>query len=225
MGRISQWAVRKPWLALGTWIALMAAIIVLSIQFGGEYNDDFELPNTESTKAQELLGELSGSAGTGAGLEGQVVWSSDEGSVSADTVQEAMTPVLTEVSESEGVLCVVSPYGEPIGAPVSIGSECPDEQAQQGGQESGEGEEPPPAEEPAEPPSEAAAGALAHFGQSGISPDDTVAYATVIFAGATFDEQQDRFGSVVQENRAEWEQKIAAGCSSIVVGRGGIGHN
>lgn len=45
-----------------------------------------------------------------------------------------------------------------------------------------------------------------------------------VLAGATFDEQQDRFGTVVQENRAEWEQKIAAGCSSIVVRRGGIGH-
>src|SRR5262245_8176570 len=46
-----------------------------------------------------------------------------------------------------------------------------------------------------------------------------------VVEGATLDEQQDRFGKVVKENRAEWEQKIANGCSSIVVGRGGgIGH-
>ena len=221
MGRISQWAVRKPWYALVTWIALMAAIIVLSIQFGGEYNDDFELPDTESTKAQELLGELSGSAGTGAGLEGQVVWSPDEGSVSAEPVQEAMTAVLTEVSEFKGVLCVVSPYGEPIGAPVSIGSDCPEEQAQQGGQ--GEGEEPPPAEEPAEEPSDAAAGAMAHFGQSGISPDDTVAYATVTFEGATFDDLDseailDTLEPIEEQNGEEGLQVGANGVFAFVSG-------
>ena len=34
-------------------------------RLGGDYNDDFELPDTESTTAQDLLGELSGTAGTG----------------------------------------------------------------------------------------------------------------------------------------------------------------
>ena len=104
MGRISQWAVRQPWWALITWIALMAAIIVLSIQFGGEYNDDFELPDTESTTAQDLLSELSGSAGTGAGLEGQIVWSPDDQSIAItdDVVQQPMTTLLTEVSKSRG---------------------------------------------------------------------------------------------------------------------------
>ncbi len=115
MGRISQWAVRQPWWALVTWIALMAAIIVLSIQFGGEYNDDFELPDTESTTAQELLSELSGSAGTGSGLEGQIVWSPDDESVPVtdDAVQQPMTAVMTEVSKSEGVLCVVASLRRP----------------------------------------------------------------------------------------------------------------
>jgi hypothetical protein len=44
-----------------------------------------------------------------------------------------------------------------------------------------------------------------------------------VVEGATFDEQQDRFGEVVQANRAEWEQKIARACASIAVRRGGIG--
>ena len=100
MGRISQWAVRRPWYALVTWIVLMGAIVVASAAWGGEYNDDFELPDTESTTAQDLLSELSGSAGTGAGLEGQIVWSPEEEGVpvtDAD-VQQTMTALLTEVS-------------------------------------------------------------------------------------------------------------------------------
>jgi putative drug exporter of the RND superfamily len=182
MGRISQWAVRQPWWALVTWIALMAAIIVLSIQFGGEYNDDFELPDTESTTAQDLLSELSGSAGTGSGLEGQIVWSPDDESVTVtdDSVQQTMTAVMTQVSKSEGVLCVVSPYGD------ALGTDCPEQQPAAG--EGEQGGQPPADEQPAEEPSDAAQGAMAHFGPAGVSPDGQVAYATVTFEGATFDD-------------------------------------
>ncbi|HEX5139363.1 MAG TPA: MMPL family transporter, partial [Dehalococcoidia bacterium] len=182
MGRISQWAVRRPWWALLTWVVLMGAIIGLSSAIGGEYNDDFELPDTESTQAQELLGELSGTAGTGAGLEGQVVWSPEDGTVTDAATQQTMTSVLDEISGMDSVQCVFTPYGEPIGA----GCPPPSEEGsgEQGGGEQGAGGE----EQPAEEPSPEAAGALAHFGQSGISPDETVAYATVTFEGETFDD-------------------------------------
>ena len=56
MGPISRFAVRKPWIAIGAWIIILIAI------FGGAskvrlsaYNDSFSLPDTESTKAQEVL--------------------------------------------------------------------------------------------------------------------------------------------------------------------------
>ena len=77
MGRVSQWAVRRPWYALLTWIGIMIVVGILGTRFGGDYNDNFELPDTESTTAQDLLSDLSGGAGTGAGLDGQVVWKSD----------------------------------------------------------------------------------------------------------------------------------------------------
>ena len=38
-----------------------------------------------------------------------------------------------------------------------------------------------------------------------------------VVEGASLDEQQDRFGEVVQEDRAKWKQKIAAACSKIAV--------
>ena len=34
---------------------------------------------------------------------------------------------------------------------------------------------------------------------------------------ASYDEMEDRFGKVVMENRAEWKQRIAQSCASIVV--------
>ena len=45
-----------------------------------------------------------------------------------------------------------------------------------------------------------------------------------VVEGATFDEQESRFGKVVKENRAEWEQKIASACGKIAMRGGGIGH-
>ncbi len=57
----------------------MVFIGVLGTKFGGDYNDNFQLPDTESTTAQELLSKLSGGAGTGTGLDGQVVWSPASG--------------------------------------------------------------------------------------------------------------------------------------------------
>jgi hypothetical protein len=38
-----------------------------------------------------------------------------------------------------------------------------------------------------------------------------------IAEGANFAEQQHRFGEVVQENRAQWKQKIASACGSIAL--------
>jgi hypothetical protein len=38
-----------------------------------------------------------------------------------------------------------------------------------------------------------------------------------VVEAASFDELEQRFGKVVMENRAEWKQKIAAGCAHIVI--------
>lgn len=182
MGRISQWAVRRPWYAVATWVGIMVVIGFLGVQFGGDYNDNFELPDTESTTAQDLLGELSGSAGTGSGLEGQVVWSPESGSVSEGASKQAMSDVLVEVSKSPGVTCVFSPLvDEPFGA------SCPEQgngESQSGGQDAGQDQ----GNDAGTEQSPEAQGAMAHFGQAGISPDDTVAYATVTFDGNTFDD-------------------------------------
>ncbi len=128
MGRASQWAVRRPWRALLAWVGIMVLAGVLGVQFGGDYNDNFELPDTESTTAQELLADLSGGgAGTGAGLEGQVVWRADTGPVTDPAPEATMTRLLTELSTSAGVSCVLTPFGEPLG------TGCPEQPAGQGG--------------------------------------------------------------------------------------------
>ena len=40
-----------------------------------------------------------------------------------------------------------------------------------------------------------------------------------ITEGATLDQQQDRFGEVVMEDRAKWKQKIASACGKIAMSK------
>ncbi|HEU4492451.1 MAG TPA: MMPL family transporter [Jiangellales bacterium] len=175
MGRISQWAVRRPWYALLTWVGVMVVVGLLGVRFGGDYNDNFELPDTESTTAQELLADVAGGgAGTGAGLEGQVVWRPDSGQATDESPQATMTELLAGLSTSPGVSCVQTPFGEPLGRA------CPEQPAAQGGGGGETGEQPQLSTE--------AEGAQAHFGRAGVSPDGTVAYATVTFEGESFDD-------------------------------------
>ena len=115
MGRVSQWAVRRPWYALLTWVGIMVVVGILGTSFGGDYNDNFELPDTESTTAQELLADLSGGAGTGAGLEGQVVWKPDSGEATDASAEAAITGLLTDLSTSPGVACVFTPLRRAAG--------------------------------------------------------------------------------------------------------------
>src|SRR3954462_6083100 len=126
MGRVSQWAVCRPWFALLAWIGIFVVVGVLGTTFGGAYSNNFQLPNTESTTAQDLLSKLSGGAGTGTGLDGQVVWSPASGKATVGAAATTMKGVRTEVPGSPGVAGVVPPFGPPLG------SACPKQPAQQG---------------------------------------------------------------------------------------------
>ena len=169
MTRVSQWAVRHPWFGVLSWLAIVGILIVMLTQFKGDFNDDFGLPASESTTAQDLLKELSGGgAGTGSGLDGQVVWRADSGKATEGAAATEVGAALTTISGLPGVTCVISPMGEPMGVA------CPPQHAQGG---SGGN-----ADAVANLP-DSALGPMAHFGQAGVSPDGTIAYATVQFAG------------------------------------------
>jgi putative drug exporter of the RND superfamily len=177
-----------------TWIGLMIVIGVLGTRFGGEYNNNFQLPDTESTTAQDLLSKLSAGAGTGSGLEGQVVWKSASGKATEGSAGSTMKGVLTELSSSPGVACVLTPFGPPLGSacpqqPAGQGQQGQGQQGQgqqgqgqQGQGQQGQGQQGQPQLSPE------ARRALAHFGQAGVSPDGSVAYGTVTFAGDDFND-------------------------------------
>ena len=169
MGLLSRWAVNKPKAALLAYVLLLVVIGILGTKFAGEYNDSFELPDTESTTAQELL-QSSSAASESAGGTARVVWSSADGPVTSPTVEKAVTPTLESLAAAEGIACVAGPYGPPIG------DDCPKFDA-------------PTAAQIAKlrPQQQAAMQKAMQAGQkasSPISPDGSVAYATITFTGA-----------------------------------------
>lgn len=160
---LSAWAVRRPVLALIAWLVAMVAVFGIGFTFRGELNDSFDLPDTESKTATDLLV----SSGTDTSrLDGgaTIVWSPAAGSAVDPAVAGEVLPVLQEIAALPSVACVTNPF-DPRGA--SLGSACP-----------------APALDPA------ALGALDPadlqiLGKafSTVSPDGTVAFSSVTFGG------------------------------------------
>jgi RND superfamily putative drug exporter len=174
MGPISRWAVHKPWQALGAWLLLVVLVGVLAGRFGGTLNNSFELPDTDSTRAQQVLLDA-GFGDQAAGANARVAWRADDGRPATDpAVAGQVTPLLQELAANPSVACVVHPYGPPLG------TACPEG--------TGAAAEPTPeqlaalAELPAQ-----AQQALAGVGPTGVSIDGAVAYATVAFSTAAED--------------------------------------
>lgn len=74
MPGLSAWAVRRPVYALIAWVVAMVAVFGLAAAFKGTLNDSFSLPETESTKAQDLLassGSSEASFGSGGPSSGR----------------------------------------------------------------------------------------------------------------------------------------------------------
>ena len=122
MGALSRWAVRRPVIALVAWIIALAGVIGAGVTLGGELNDSFELPDTESKIATDLL--ISSGTDTSR-LDGgaTVVWSPESGPAVDPAIAQRVVPVLTEIAALDSVTCVTNPL-DPAGA--SIGRDCPE---------------------------------------------------------------------------------------------------
>jgi RND superfamily putative drug exporter len=164
MPGLSAWAVRRPVIALVTWVLALAGFAGLGLGLGGAYNDSFDLPDTESKVATDLLVESGTDLG---GVDGgaTIVWSPSAGTAVDPAVAGTVLPLLEEVATLKSVTCVTNPF-DPRGA--NLGRECT----------AGGGIDPAAAVQaltPAELQQLAAA-------FSPVSPDGRVAYATINFA-------------------------------------------
>lgn len=163
MGPLSRWAVNKPKTALVAWVIFFAFVITLGVRFGGDFNDSFELPDTESATAQELLVQTAAAEEAGGGTA-LVVWSPDTGSAVDEATVAQIEPLLEELAAIPAVECVSAPWG------AFFGSDCEQPRAPDVSQLS-----------PEEQAAFQTAAAAAIEATSPVSPDGSVAYATVLF--------------------------------------------
>lgn len=177
MGPVSRWAVNHPKLGILAWVVLVVVIGGLAGGLGGKYNDSFELPDTESTKAQQLLSQIPGASESFDSASAKIVWSPAEGSATAPAVASDAVKTLTQISQIPSVSCVVTPFGQPLGSACAQGgaSQSRDRASAAPPGASGAG---------SQAPSPAAVRAMAGLGPAGVSADQRVAYATVMFKGA-----------------------------------------
>ncbi len=168
MGALSRWAVNRPWFAIAGWVILSLVVGVLGTRFAGTLNDSFSLPDTESLQATELLSQVKG-AGDATSINARIVWSPESGKATDPAVAAQVEPMLEKIAALGSVKCVTSPFGKPLG------KECPSIAAPEF-----------PAGTPEATKKEIlAALAAAQKAYSPISPDGTVAYSTITFAGAS----------------------------------------
>ena len=201
MPGLSAWAVRRPVIALIAWFIALIAVVGLGSRLGGELNDSFALPDTESTTAQELLSQ-GGSAASGGGA--RIVWSPDQGRAMDPVVMATVTPLLNEIAALPSVACVSVPQGP------GIGSDCPPA---------------PSAIDPAMisslPPTQQAAIAAAAdaFAQAAtpVSANGRVAYADVTFTEAAMADG----GMPTADAKAIIEAVKAADSPSVQIGANG----
>ncbi len=199
--RLSTWAVTKPKHALLAWVLLLIAIAGVAARFGGEFNDTFELPDTESATATELL-EQTAAADAASGNQALVVWSPAEGAVTDPQVAQQIDPYLQQLGELDSVACVTSPYGDTYGT----GCEQP---------------EVPPLDQL--PPEQAAVvGAAIEAAQQASSPvseDGRVAYATVTLGGGVGDVSPEDAQSILAVvEQANEQDGLTVGASGSALG-------
>ncbi len=161
MPGLSAWAVRRPVVALITWFIALVAVVGLGATLGGKLNDKFELPDTESKVATDLL-MSSGTDTSRLDAGATIVWSPASGTATDAQAAAEVLPLLQGIAALDSVTCVTNPL-DPQGA--SLGTDCP-----------------APALDPAAfmalTPQEQAT-LMKSF--STVSPDGKVAYASVSF--------------------------------------------
>ncbi|HEX6237272.1 MAG TPA: MMPL family transporter [Acidimicrobiales bacterium] len=113
LGRLSY---RRRRRVLAAWILLAIGLLALSGAAAGTFEDEFELPGSESQDAVELL--EAGGFPTRAGFQGQLVVASDRG-VEDPAVAGPVTDLLGDIAATVPDATVSSPYEPSAGSQIS----------------------------------------------------------------------------------------------------------
>ncbi|WP_084361316.1 MMPL family transporter [Herbiconiux solani] len=108
--RIGRFAFRRAWYVIAAWVLILAGVVGGGLALGGQTQESFSIPGTESQQTIDTLENLFPSA---AGAAATVVIVAPDGqSVNDDTVKQEITTASDDITKIEHVAAVISPYSE-----------------------------------------------------------------------------------------------------------------
>ncbi|WP_157001885.1 MMPL family transporter [Agromyces laixinhei] len=105
--RIGRFSVRRAWLVLVGWLAVLALAGGAFLAFGGTLTQSMSIPGTETERVTEQLDARLDGLG---GATGTAVFQSVDGSALSETQRAEITALLADISEIDGVADVVDPF-------------------------------------------------------------------------------------------------------------------
>lgn len=104
--RIGHFSYRRHWQVLSAWLVLLAAALTLGLAFGGQMEENFEIPGTESQNALDRLEQVFPQV---AGESAQVVVAASD---SIDNYRDELNDVAQQIEEVPRVEQALDPYSE-----------------------------------------------------------------------------------------------------------------
>ena len=112
--RIGNFAGRHPWRVIAAWIFIAGAIFMLNTSQGGEYDESFKLPGSDSQRAADAIEDRFPEETL---YSSNVIFHSENG-LTDPASKAAIEQAVAELTEGEHVIAVSSPY-DPRGPTVS----------------------------------------------------------------------------------------------------------
>ncbi|MGA1835995.1 MMPL family transporter [Herbiconiux sp. 11R-BC] len=108
--RIGRFAFRKAWYVVAAWVLVLAALLGGGLALGGQTQESFTIPGTESQQTIDKLTNLFPSA---AGAAATIVVQAPDGqNVNDDPAKSQISAVADDLGKIDGVAAVVSPYSQ-----------------------------------------------------------------------------------------------------------------
>jgi len=115
--RLGRFSYRRPWRVILVWLILLVGILGSGIAIGGQTQDSFDIPGTES---QEALDRLEAVFPSVAGASSQVVLVAQDGdTVLDDSAVKAIDELVIAIEKIDGVDSAISPFSEFAGEAVT----------------------------------------------------------------------------------------------------------
>jgi putative drug exporter of the RND superfamily len=108
--RIGRFAYRRAWLVIGIWVVVLGGILGGGIALGGQTQESYAIPGTES---QDSIDKLAAVFPAAAGAQVQVVYRAPAGaSVTDDGYRAAIEKMATSLQHVDGVDSVITPFSQ-----------------------------------------------------------------------------------------------------------------